>query len=97
MVGLGLSPASRRFDPREFYSREIHLTPLASVFTDGTHIARVFNELRALFDPGLLTPPAIKTLPLEDSAEAYQTALAGSAGIEHVLLPNGDGAQTGSR
>jgi len=33
--------------------------------------------------------PAVKTWPLTDSAEAYQTVLDGSAGIKQVLLPTG--------
>ena len=35
----------------------------------------------------------MNTWPLEKSAEAYQTVLAGSAGIKQVLLPIGGGAQ----
>jgi hypothetical protein len=39
----------------------------------------------------VLTPPAIKTWSLEESAEAYQTVLDGSAGIKQVLVPtNGE-------
>jgi hypothetical protein len=67
------------------------------VFMDGAHVARIFDQLRALFDRGVLTPPAIKTWPLGHSAEAYQTVLDGSAGIKQVLLPTGDGVQGASR
>jgi NADPH:quinone reductase-like Zn-dependent oxidoreductase len=97
MVGLISRQARVEFDLTEFYSREIQLTSLASVFLDGAHVARVFDQLRALFDRGVLTPPAIKTWPLEDSAEAYQKVLDGSDGIKQVLLTNGEGAQTASR
>jgi NADPH:quinone reductase len=86
MFGLISREPRVEFDLTEFYSREIHLTSLASVFTDATHIARVFDQLRALFDRGILTPPAIKTWPLGASAEAYQTVLDGSDGIKQVLL-----------
>jgi hypothetical protein len=34
----------------------------------------------------------VKTWPLQNGAEAYQTVLAGSAGIKQVLLPAGGGA-----
>ena len=93
----------RSYEPRaefgldEIYSRELHVTGLASVFLDGAHVKRVFDQLRALFDRGVLTPPAIKTWPLENSAEAYQTVLDGAAGIKQVLVTNGDGTQTVAR
>jgi NADPH2:quinone reductase len=97
MVGLhgGAEPVT--FDLNEIYNRQLHVTGLATVFYDGAHVARIFDQLRALFDHGLLAPPAVKTWPLEDSAEAYQTVLDGSAGIKQVLLPIGGAAQGGSR
>jgi hypothetical protein len=55
---------------------------------DGTHVARIFDQLRPLFDRGLRVPPAVKTWLLENSAEAYQTVLDGSR-IKQVLLPVG--------
>jgi hypothetical protein len=64
---------------------------------DGADVARIFDQLRPLFDRGFLTPPAVKAWPLKDSAEAYQTVLDGSAGIKQVLLPANGGAQGGSR
>ena len=97
LIGLRSHDPRVEFALDEIYSREIHVTGLASVFMDGAHVARVFDQLRALFDRGVLTPPAIKTWPLENSAEAYQTVLDGQAGIRQVLLTNGDRAQTGSR
>jgi NADPH2:quinone reductase len=81
----------------EIYSYERHVTGLASVFMDGAHCANIFDQLAALFDRGVLTPPATRTWPLENSAEAYQTVQDGSTGIKHVLLPIGGGAQEGSR
>jgi hypothetical protein len=39
----------------------------------------------------------VKTWPLENSAEAYQMVLDGSAGIKQVLLPAGGGALGDSR
>jgi hypothetical protein len=90
---LGLSPASRGWSStwRSSTAARIQLSSLASVFLDGAHVARVFDQLRALFDRGVLTPPAIKTWSLEESAEAYQTVLDGSARIKQVLLPtNGE-------
>jgi hypothetical protein len=81
----------------EVYNRQLHVTGLASVFMDGADVARIFDQLRPLFDRGFLTPPAVKTWPLKESAEAYQTVLDGSAGIKQVLLPADGGAQEGSR
>jgi NADPH:quinone reductase-like Zn-dependent oxidoreductase len=78
------------FDLVEIYSYERHVTGLASVFMDGAHCANIFDQLAALFDRGLLTPPATKTWSLKDSALAYQTVQDGSAGIKQVLLPVGE-------
>ncbi len=94
MVGLHGGPEPVEVDLTELYSRQLHVTGLASVFMDGADVARIFDRLGPLFDRRLLAPPAVKTWPLENSAEAYQTVLDGSAGIKQVLLPNG-GAQGG--
>src|SRR5499427_7128592 len=97
MVGIFNAEPRVEFDLNEIYSRQLHVTGLASVFMDGADAARIFDQLRALFDRGLLAPPAVKTWPLENSAGAYQTVLDGSSGIKQVLLPAGDGAQGDSR
>ena len=97
MVGIFSSPEPQAdFSVGEIYNRQLHVTGLASVFMDGADVAHIFDQLRPLFDRGLLAPPAVKTWPLEYSAEAYQTVLDGSAGIKQVLLPIG-GGQAGSR
>jgi NADPH2:quinone reductase len=92
IVGLhgGAEPVT--FDLNEIYNRQLHVTGLATVFYDGPHVARIFDQLRPLFDRGLLAAPAVKTWPLEKAAEAYQTVMEGSAGIKQVLLPTGGGA-----
>ena len=88
MVGIFSAPEPRfDFSPAEIYNRQLRLTGLASVFMDGADVARIFDQLRPLFDRGDLVPPAVKTWPLENSAEAYQAVLDGSAGIKQVLLP----------
>jgi NADPH:quinone reductase-like Zn-dependent oxidoreductase len=98
MVGIFSAPEPQvDFSVSEIYNRQLHVTGLASVFMDGADVARIFDQLRPLFDRGLLTPPAVKTWPLEDSAEAYQTVLDGSAGIKQVLLPIAGETQGGSR
>jgi NADPH:quinone reductase-like Zn-dependent oxidoreductase len=90
MVGIFSAPEPQTgFSVAEIYNRQLHVTGLASVFMDGAEVARIFDQLRPLFDRGLLVPPAVKTWPLENSAEAYQTVLDGSAGIKQVLLPVG--------
>ena len=76
----------------EIYSYERHVTGLASVFMNGAHCANIFDQLAALFDSNLLTAPALKTWPLEQVADAYQTVQDGSAGIRQVLLPVDDEA-----
>jgi NADPH:quinone reductase-like Zn-dependent oxidoreductase len=86
MVGHDGGPEPVELDLNEIYSRQLHVTGLASVFTDGAHVAGIFDQLRPLFDRGILAPPAVKTWPLEQSAEAYQTVLDGSAGIKQVLV-----------
>ena len=92
MVGLHGGTEPITFDLNEIYNRQLHVTGLATVFYDGAHVAGIFDQFRALFDHGLLAPPAVKTWPLEKSAEAYQTVMAGSAGIKQVLLPIGGAA-----
>jgi NADPH:quinone reductase-like Zn-dependent oxidoreductase len=89
IVGLHGGAEPITFDLNEIYNRQLHVTGLATVFYDGTHVARIFDQLRALFDHDLLAAPAVKTWPLEKSAEAYQTVIDGSAGIKQVLLPTG--------
>jgi len=76
----------------EIYSYERRITGLASVFMDGAHCANIFDQLAALIDSNLLTAPAVKTWPLEQVADAYQTVQDGSAGIRQVLLPVDDEA-----
>jgi NADPH:quinone reductase-like Zn-dependent oxidoreductase len=90
MAGLISHEPRVEFDLVEFYGRELRLTGLASVFMDGAHCANIFDQLRALFDRGVLTPPAIKTWPLDNGAEAYQTVLDGPRGIKQVLLIGGE-------
>jgi NADPH:quinone reductase-like Zn-dependent oxidoreductase len=89
MTGIFSGPEPVNFAPAEICSRQLHVTGLASVFMDGADVARIFDQLRPLFDRGFLAPPAVKTWPLANSAEAYQTVLDGSAGIKQVLLPTG--------
>ena len=90
MAGIFSAPEPLAgFSPAEIYNRQLHVTGLASVFMDGADAARVFDQLRPLFAGGFLVPPAVKTWPLEKSAEAYQTVMGGSAGIKQVLLPAG--------
>ncbi|HUC25455.1 MAG TPA: zinc-binding alcohol dehydrogenase family protein [Streptosporangiaceae bacterium] len=90
MAGIFSGPEPQTdFPLAEIYNRQLHLTGLASVFMDGAHVARIFDQLRPLFDRAFLVPPAVKTWPLENAAEAYQTVLDGSAGIKQVLLPTG--------
>lgn len=87
MVGIFSAPEPRfEFSPAEIYNRQLHVTGLASVFMDGADVARIFDQLRPLFDRGFLTAPAVKTWPLGNSAQAYQAVLEGSAGIKQVLL-----------
>lgn len=67
------------------------------MFIDGADGAHIFDQLAALFDRGLLTPPTTKAWPLEDAAEAYQRVQDGAHGIKQVLLPADGGAQGDSR
>jgi NADPH:quinone reductase-like Zn-dependent oxidoreductase len=93
LVGIFSAPEPRfDFSPAEIYNRQLRVTGLASVFMDGADAARIFDQLRALFDRDILVPPAVQTWPLERSVEAYQAVRDGSAGIKQVLIPNG-GAQ----
>jgi NADPH:quinone reductase len=98
MIGIFSGPEPLpAFPLSEIYNRQLHLTGLATVFMDGAEVARIFDQLRPLFDRGLLSPPAVKTWPLENAAEAYQAVLDGSAGIKQVLVPASSGVRGGSR
>jgi NADPH:quinone reductase-like Zn-dependent oxidoreductase len=92
LVGLHGGAEPIQLDVNEIYNRQLRVTGLATVFYYGAHVARIFDQFRALFDHGLLAPPAVKTWPLAKSAEAYQTVINGSAGIKQVLVPIGGGA-----
>jgi NADPH:quinone reductase-like Zn-dependent oxidoreductase len=92
MVGLHGGAEPIQLDVNEIYNRQLRVTGLATVFYDGAHVARIFDQLCALFGLGILDPPAVKTWPLENSAEAYQTVMDGSGGIKQVLLPIGGAA-----
>jgi len=90
LTGIFSAPEPQAdFSVAEIYNRQLHVTGLASVFMDGADVARIFDQLRPLFERGLLVPPAVQTWPLDKSAEAYQAVAAGSAGIKQVLLPSG--------
>jgi hypothetical protein len=56
MLGIFSAPEPVDFPVAEIYNRQLHLTGLASVFMDGADVARIFDQLRPLFDRGLLTP-----------------------------------------
>jgi NADPH:quinone reductase len=89
MAGIFTAGPRVELDLSKVYSRQLRVTGLASVFMDGADAARIFDQLRALFDRSILLPPAVKAWSLENYTEAYQTVLDGSAGIKQVLVPIG--------
>jgi hypothetical protein len=57
MTGIFSAPQPQAdFSVAEIYNRQLHLTGLPSVFMDGADVARIFDQLRPLFDRGLLAP-----------------------------------------
>ena len=57
MTGIFTAPEPQAdFPVSEIYNRQLHVTGLASVFMDGADVARIFDQLRPLFDRGFLTP-----------------------------------------
>ena len=80
MIGIFSPPEPQAVPVAEIYNRQLHVTGLASVFMDGADVARIFDQLRPLFDRGFLRPPSRATWPLEKSAAAYQTVLDGAGG-----------------
>ena len=56
------------------------------MFYDGAHVARIFDQFRALFDRGVLAPPAVKTWSLGNTLEAYQPVIDRSAATKQVLV-----------
>jgi len=87
LVGLISKEQQVEIDVADLYAREIQISALASLFLEGTEIASTFDQLGVLFDKGVLTPPAYKTWPLAQAAEAYQAVLEGTSGVKQVLLP----------
>jgi len=91
LVGIFSAPEPKiSFSPAEIYNRQLRVTGLASVFLDGAYAAGVFDQLRPLFEQDILRAPAVRTWPLENSAEAYRTVMTGSSGIKQVLVPSAD-------
>ena len=90
MVGIFSAPEPKiSFSPAEIYNRQLRVTGLASVFLDGAYAAGVFDQLRPLFESGILVAPAVRTWALESSAEAYRAVMSGSGGVKQVLVPRG--------
>jgi len=66
-------------DLSEIYSRQLHVTGMASVFMDGAHAARHLRPTQcAVRTAASSSPRPWKAWQLENSAEAYQTVLDGS-------------------
>src|ERR1700733_10043337 len=57
MVGFHGGAEPVEVDLNEIYSRQIHVTGLASVFTDGVHVARIYELVLCLLHRGSLLPP----------------------------------------
>ncbi|MEZ0112638.1 NADPH2:quinone reductase [Catenulispora sp. EB89] len=90
MVGIFSAPEPKiSFSPAEIYNRQLRVTGLASVFLDGAYAAGIFDQLKPLFERGILAAPAVRTWPLAQGAEAYQAVMNGSSGIKQVLVPSG--------
>ena len=90
MVGIFSAREPRiPFSPAEIYNRQLRVTGLASVFLDGAHAAGIFDQLKPLFEHGILAPPPVRTWPLAQGAEAYQAVMNGSSGTKQVLVPSG--------
>ena len=90
LVGIFSAPEPKiSFSPAEIYNRQLRVTGLASVFLDGAYAAGIFDQLKPLFERGILAAPAVRTWPLAQGAEAYQAVMNGSSGIKEVLAPSG--------
>ena len=83
------SVGSRRveFDLTDFYHNRLRLIGVDTAKHTGVQIARIMDNLREGFNDGCLTPPAVKTWPLEDGVEAYLAVERGEASAKQILLP----------
>lgn len=74
------------FDLIDFYHHELHLIGVDSMKFTGEEIARILELLKPGFESGTLKPYEVRTWPLQDAIQAYETVEKGSP-LKHILLP----------
>jgi NADPH2:quinone reductase len=86
-VVIASSPPEVTLDLVEFYHREARLIGVDSLKLSYEQSARTLKELLPLVNAGILTPPEIQTVPLEQAIDSYRAVLEGTARKKVVIEP----------
>jgi NADPH2:quinone reductase len=83
------SPAQPRvtFNLIDFYHNELTLMGVDTLGLTPEDGGGLLDELRAGFESGALTPPPVRSFPLDHAAAAYAAVAQGTAGAKVVLVP----------
>jgi NADPH:quinone reductase len=73
------------FDLRDFYHNYSRLLGVDSYGLTSRQIAEIDSELQPGFETGVLRPPPIETVPVENAVHAYNQLAAGQAKAKQVL------------
>jgi NADPH2:quinone reductase len=73
------------FNLVDFYHNSSRLIGVDSYGLTSRQIAEIENELQRGFETGVLTPPAVETVPFENAVDAYSRMAAGQAKAKQVL------------
>jgi NADPH2:quinone reductase len=83
------SSGNRRveFDLLDFYHNLSHLIGVDTMKLTGSHIAKIMDALRPVFENGTFKPFQVRTWNLDQAVDAYTAAAKGATPEKHVLLP----------
>src|SRR5438309_996701 len=73
------------FNLVDFYHREARLIGADTLKLSFSQSAGILREITPLVNAGVLTPPQLDTIAIEEAPRAYQAVLEGSAGRKQVI------------
>ncbi len=73
------------FNLVEFYHREARLIGVDTLKLSFSESAQVLREIVPLVETGVLTPPKLDSIAIEQGPRAYQAVLEGTAGRKQVI------------
>jgi NADPH2:quinone reductase len=86
-VVIASSPPEVTFNLIDFYHREERLIGVDTLKLSYEQSARTLASILPLVNAGILTPPEIETLPIEEAIPAYRSVLDGKARKKLVIEP----------